>query len=650
MSTTAPRQASTVAHPLDPLTADEIRSAVAIVRTERPDLGRPTFPLVVLREPPKAEVVAFAPGEPIARRADVVAYERDGGLTHEVLVDLDAGSVLGWTTVDEARPPILPADFEDAAEALRKDERFAAALRRRGIDDPQLVQVDPLSPGAFPQNPPGRRLTWATPYLRPRPEDNPYARPIENLRAAVDLDTLEVVEVRDGDVVPLSTSDGNFIEERPDAPYRDDLKALEIVQPDGVSFALDGHVLSWQRWRLHVALHPVDGLVLSDVRYRDGDRLRRIMHRAALAEMVVPYGDPHDGFYWRTYFDAGEYGMGRCTNSLQLGCDCLGEIRYMDAVVADRAGEPQPIHNAICIHEEDDSLLAKHHDPFTGHDYVRRSRKLVISFIATIGNYDYGFYWSLHQDGRIEMHAKATGIVLTRGVHPDEELGHAERLAPDLAAPHHQHLFNVRLDMAVDGDRNTVVERDLVASDAGPENPWGQAMEVRSTVIRREGEGRRRIDPLAARTWQVQNPAVRNAVGNPVAYELVPVNGPLMLASAASSVGRRAGFAREHLWVTQFAEDERHAAGEHPNQHRGGAGLPTWIQQDRPLENEDVVLWHTFGFSHAVRPEDWPIMPVDQIGFALRPVGFFDRTPALDVAPSRPGASGHGAGGSCCHD
>jgi primary-amine oxidase len=229
--------------------------------------------------------------------------------------------------------------------------------------------------------------------------------------------------------------------------------------------------------------------------------------------------------------------------------------------------------------------------------------------------------------------------VLTRGVTPEQELGSATRLAPDLAAPHHQHLFNVRLDMAVDGFENTVHEVDLVAADAGPENPYGQAIVARSTPILRESEGRRHIDPAAARSWKVVNPHRRNHVGEPTGYKLVPFNGPTMLARPDSSVGRRAGFAHANLWVTRFHPDEQHAAGEHPNQHPGGAGLPEWIAQDRALEATDVVLWHTFGVSHAVRTEDWPVMPVERIGFALRPAGFFARNPAMQVPPSD--AKGH---------
>lgn len=206
-------------------------------------------------------------------------------------------------------------------------------------------------------------------------------------------------------------------------------------------------------------------------------------------------------------------------------------------------------------------------------------------------------------------------------------------IAPQLYAPFHQHIFNFRLDLDVDGTANSVFELDMEAEPPGPENPHGNAWRAVARPLRRESEAQRVINPSAARCWKVINPNVRNALGGPVGYKLVPGSSATMLADAGSSVGRRASFAGKHLWVTPFATGERHAAGDYPNQHPGGDGLPAWTAADRSLENKDVVLWHTFAVTHAPRPEDWPVMPVEYAGFSLKPVGFFDRNPALDVPP-----------------
>ena len=137
-----------------------------------------------------------------------------------------------------------------------------------------------------------------------------------------------------------------------------------------------------------------------------------MIYRASIPEMVVPYGDPKFR-YWQTYFDTGEYLVGKFANSLELGCDCLGEIAYLDATVTDDTGQPRIIPNAICIHEEDFGILWKHTDIFNGSAQSRRQRRLVVSFFATVGNYDYGFYWYFYLDGTIECEIKATGVLFT---------------------------------------------------------------------------------------------------------------------------------------------------------------------------------------------------------------------------------------------
>ena len=125
-------------------------------------------------------------------------------------------------------------------------------------------------------------------------------------------------------------------------------------------------------------------------------------------------------------------------------------------------------------------------------------------------------------------------------------------------------------------------------------------------------------------------------MGVPVAWKLLPSATPTLLADESSTFGKRAAFAKHNLWVTRFDEGAYNACGKFPNlQHEGGEGLPKWSAKDRNIENEDVVLWHTFGVTHSPRPEDWPVMPVEYCGFMLQPVGFFDRNPTLDVPPSQ---------------
>jgi len=396
----------------------------------------------------------------------------------------------------------------------------------------------------------------------------------------------------------------------------------------------------WQKWSFRVTMDPYEGLVLHTLGYEDQGRVRPILHRAAVSEMVVPYGDPGPMHGWKNAFDAGEWGLGRMANSLTLGCDCLGVIHYFDAVYADERGRPHTLENAICMHEEDYGILWKHLDMNIGRAEVRRSRRLVISSIATVGNYEYGFYWYLYLDGTIQLEVKLTGIMSTQAVAPGDDPSYATVVAPGLAAPYHQHLFNVRLDMDVDGPLNRVYEVESRPVPPGPDNPWANAFTAESTLLASEKDATRLIEPQRSRYWKVVNPKSTNALGQPVAYKLVPGPTPTLLADPESSVGKRGRFATANLWVTKFAPGEQRAAGDHPNQHEGLDGLPRWTAADRSLVDEDVVLWHTFGVTHIPRPEDWPVMPVEYTGFHLVPVGFFDANPALDVPPNDPHCSG----------
>lgn len=611
-----------MAHPLDPLTADEIGIAVAAARgTGRLD-DAAWFSTVTVDDTRSTE------RDGGGRRARLVIVPGPESSLVEATVALAAGDVIRWETHDAVRPALGFGESLVAIAALHEHEGFRAALVARGVTDLDKVQVDPWPTGNFGiAAEEGRRVARCICFYREEPGDNGYARPIEGLQVLVDMARGEVLDVRDTGAVPLPDDAGSYAPE--DHPPRPGLAPLVVSQPDGVGFDVDGHELRWQGWSLHVSLDPLEGIVLRDVAY-DG---RSILRRASISEMVVPYGDPGPGHGWKNAFDAGEWGLGRLANSLALGCDCVGEIRYLDAVLADEQGGASTIANALCLHEEDAGILWKHHDLHTGRTEVRRRRRLVVSSIATIGNYEYGFYWYLHQDASLELEVKLTGILSTAAVGPGPPHPASPTIAPGLAAPVHQHLFCARLDMAVDGPVNEVHEVDVTPLPADDANPWANGFAPTVSRLTSERDARRFIDPARSRSWATVNPAVRNALGRPVAYRLVPRATPALLAGDGSSIAARAGFATRNLWVTPYDPAQRRAAGDFPNQHPGGAGLPAWTAADRSLVDREVVVWHTFGVTHVPRPEDWPVMPVETTGFQLLPSGFFDRNPALDVPP-----------------
>ncbi|GAA2884601.1 primary-amine oxidase [Pseudonocardia halophobica] len=585
-------------------------------------------------EPAKGEVLSGAETD---RRFRVILLDIASGRSWDVVVSTDSRSVVSNRELDPPRdgqPPIIDTEFEMIEDILNAAAEWREALERRGID-PAQVRAVPLSAGAFDDYPehPGHRVVRAFGFRQDHEKDHPWAHPIDGLVAYVDLTARTVDRVVDHAEHPVPETTGNFDDPEVQGPPLD-LKPIEITQPQGRSFTVeDGHV-RWGKWDLRIGFNEREGLTLHQIAF-DG---RPICYRASVAEMVVPYADPSPVRFWQNYFDCGEYMFARYADSLQLGCDCLGDILYTDAVIADDLGNPRTIENAICMHEEDYGVLWKHSDMFTGSRETRRQRRLVISFFTPIGNYDYGFYWYLYLDGTIELECKATGIVFTSGT-PGE---YATEIAPGLGAPFHQHLFSARLDMTVDGGPNAVEEIEAARVPMGEGNPYGNAFRRSVTRLSRESDAQRDANASTGRVWHIINTEKTNALGQPVGYTLHPEGQPTLLADDASVIRSRATFAAKALWVTQYDADERYPAGDFVNQNPGGAGLPAWVQADRPVDGEDIVVWHTFGLTHFPRPEDWPIMPVDYTGFVLKPSGFFDRNPALDIPAS---TNGHCHGG-----
>ncbi len=628
----------TTAHPLAALSSAEIEVARDAVIAAG-GLGEGAVVVqIILDEPTKATVAAWRPGQPVERLARVLVVPGPELTMYEHLVDLIVGSVRSTETIEGQRPALLMGESIMAIIATKEHPDYLAALERRGISEIDLVQVDPWPAGVFGYEAEAeRRIARCISFLRETPDDNGYARPIEGLIVHVDLGRGEVIEVIDHGVTPIPLTHGRYT--AADHQPSRHLAPIEITQPDGPGFTVDGNLLTWHRWQVRISFDPSEGVVLHQLGWDDGDRIRSVAHRLSVSEMIVPYGDPGEIHGWKNAFDAGEWGLGRMTQPLTLGCDCLGDITYLDGVLANEQGNPWVIPNAICLHEEDFGILWKHVDLWTGQSEVRRHRRMVINHVATVGNYEYAFAWHLYVDGQVGLEVRLTGIMSTQAVNHGDEPANSVLIAPGLAAPLHQHLFCVRLDLDVDGDQNLVEECWTEPAPPGDDNPWGNAFRATSRVLRSESDGGRDLDPATSRSWKVSNPGVLNGLGRPVAYQLVPtMTTPTMLASAESSVGRRAGFARHNLWATRFERTEIRAAGDFPNQHDGGAGIPEWIEADRDLvgdgDGTDVVLWYTFGLTHVPRPEDWPVMPVEWTGFLLRPVGFFDRNPTLELPPN----------------
>ncbi len=624
-------------HPLDPATADEYLAGREIIAAAGLLVGPTRFAYYGLAEPPKDEVLAPDSPQTADRRLRAFLIDTDTGESTDVVVSLPGRRVVSARRLDprtDGQLPIIESDFAAVDEIVKADPGWRAAMARRGLHDMSKLKTAPITAGVFGvADDDRRRMVRVLAFVQADEQDLAWAHPVDGVAAYVDLIEKKVFKITDEFELPVPAESGLY-DEAIRGPYRTTLKPVEITQPDGPSFTLDGYALRWQDWSMRVGFDAREGLTLHQISLHSGGRERPVIYRASIPEMVVPYGDPRFR-YWQAYFDAGEYLVGKWANSLELGCDCLGEIAYLDATVTDDSGQPKVIQNAICVHEEDFGILWKHTDIFNGSAASRRQRRLVVSYFTTVGNYDYGFYWYFYLDGTIECEIKTTGVLFT-AAYPGGGYPYSTEVAPGLAGPVHQHLFSARLDMTVDGLANAVEEVDVSGRPVGPENPYGNAIVQNVTRLTRESEAGRRADGTRGRTWRIISTEHENRFGRPTGYTLYPEPTPALLADPGSPLAARAGFAANHLWVTRYDPDQRYSAGDFVNQHPGGAGLPGFTAGDRDINGADIVLWHTFGPTHVPRPEDWPVMPVSRCGFTLKPTGFFDRNPALDVPPPAP--------------
>ena len=621
-------------HPLDPLSAQELKNVVQHARNIWKLDHRHLFAMVQLHEPSKEVINNWKNSDQVERAAKITLWNSATSTVIEAVITVE-GKQISFTEIPGAKAPILSTESEKAIKAAKADKRIIAALKDRGIENLDQVHMETWPIGAqIPKDlDDGRRLIWTPMWQRPTEFANLYAHPINGLHAIVDLDSGEVVFVENTEIIPIPQTPGPYRENQTGANIK--LKDLAIVQSEGPSFSVEGWKVNWERWNLRVGFCQREGLVIHDVKFKDQDKERKIAHRLSIAELVIPYGDPSQGAYRKNAFDTGEFGLGNYTNSLTLGCDCLGEIVYLDAAVTTPNGSIKEIPNAICMHEEDNGILWKHVDA-DGHTEVRRGRRFVVSSIVTVNNYEYGYFWYFYQDGTIEFEAKLTGIVLTVADAIGKDHPSATELEPGLWAPYHQHILCARLDLDIDGEKNSVLEVESFAHPQGEKNPYGGAYETRETLFTKEKESQRVIDPFSGRYWKIVNEQVKNHMDHPVGYKLIPGHTTFPLALPESTIGKKAAFMYKHLWVTKNNDSEKYPAGDYPFQHPGGAGLPEWTKANRNIENEDVVLWYVFGTNHIPRTEDWPVMPVERTGFHLKPSGFFARSPGIDVAPSKP--------------
>ena len=535
------------------------------------------------------------------------------------------------------QPGLLPTvEWRFVQLIVLGNEEWRAAARKRGIQNLRDVVCVPNPVGYYGiAEEEGRRLVKAVCYVSSGSK-NYWGRPIEGLIALVDLDERKLVRLIDTGPVPIPEAPVDF-DEASVGGLREPPNPISFVQPQGPSFQVDGHVVSWQKWEFHFRIDPRLGPVVSLVRYKDNGDMRSVLYQGSLSEIFIPYMDPDVGWYFRTYLDAGENGVGRLAVVLEPGLDCPANALLFDAVFTHDRGEPYTQENAVCLFERYAGDIAwRHYEAVNGQNEVRRRTDLVLRSISAIGNYDYIFDWVFRQDGTITVAVGATGVPQVKAVHSrttaDDEDGrdtaYGRRVAEHTVAINHDHFFSFRIDLDVDGQRNSFVYDGLKPERLGEQSPRKSVWVVDSRTVATEKAAKLQTNGAL---WRVINPNVIGPLGYPVSYQLEPKTNAVSMLSPDDSPQRRAGFTDYHLWVTPHEPRERYAAGTYPNQSKGGDGLPAWTSVDRAIENTDLVLWYTLGIRHVVRAEDWPVLPTEWSEFELRPFDFFERNPALDL-------------------
>ncbi|WOL09666.1 hypothetical protein Cni_G18419 [Canna indica] len=646
-------------HPLDPLTVREMTVARSMVLSQTPFSNAPSaviFHSLALAEPDKSAVEAWSIGGPSpARRASVVARFR--GEPFALSVDLDSGAVTALPVPPSGYPTMTVDDMTTSSVAPLSSSAFNRTIIARGVRLSDLACL-PLSPGWYGAAEEGRRVVKVQCYTA-EGTANFYMRPIEGLTVLVDIDTMEVVEISDkGRSIPIPKAEGTEYRYEAvaaagrgkDAVAALGLKPISLEQPAGPSFEVDGggHLVRWAGWEFHLKADSRAGVVVSRARIRDPEsgEWRGVMSRGYVSELFVPYMDPTEAWYFKTYMDAGEYGFGLQAMPLVPLNDCPRNAHYMDGVFAAADGRPFVRENMVCLFESYAGDIAWRHSesPITGMD-IREARPkvtLVARMAASVANYDYIIDWEFQTDGLIRVKVGLSGILMARGTEyshlnqiPQNEESYGTMLAENLVGVIHDHFVTFYLDMDIDGANNSFVKVDMTRqSTKEGESPRKSYLKATRRVAKTEKDAQIKLNLYRPAEFHVINPSKTTKVGNPVGYKVVAAATAASLLDLDDPPQRRGAFTNNQIWVTPFNKSEEWAGGLFVYQSQGDDTLATWSERDRPIENKDIVVWYTMGFHHIPCQEDFPIMPTVSASFDLKPVNFFERNPILLAPPN----------------
>lgn len=636
------------AHPLDGLSGEEYEAITQILRDAGVASDTTLYPLIELIEPPKEEVLEWEDGDdPLARRASVHLTTLDGSGFSEATVNLTTEEVEG-TTPATGQPMVLFNEFVGAMEAALGHPDMVAGLETRGLT-PDDVFCLPLTAGNFfTDEYDGTRLMKVPCYVNPE-GSNFYARPIEGLYAVVDLSTGNALRVIDEGIITIPEDPWGYTQDEIEArtALRPETNPVTLQQEGGVNFKFVDGMLEWDMWRMHLRVDKRPGPVLSNIDVNDGDEWRTLLYQAHLSEVFVPYMDPSEGVYWRTYMDSGEYGFGLFLSPLVAGVDCPTYATFVPAMIADDQGNPYEIPDAICIFERNIGdpawrhfeIFAQGPDQFTPAE-GRPATELVVRSASEVGNYDYLIDYRFMQNGQMEIKIGATGLDGVKGADAssmDDPTAAAETefgtlIAPNLVAANHDHYFNFRLDFDIDQPTNRFMTMDIVPADVSDDSPRRSLWKVENNMPASEMDARYRISASEPRYFMLMNPDRKGSLGHNPSYMIhhgSVAYGPFDFKNDPPM--KRNAYIEYSVWNTVFNADERYAGGKYAMQSDGSDTLAEWVKEDAALQNKDIVTWFTAGFHHIPRIEDWPVMSTEWKTVHIMPHNFFPMNPAMTI-------------------
>ncbi|MGK0462736.1 MAG: primary-amine oxidase [Candidatus Azotimanducaceae bacterium] len=614
-------------HPLDPLSWKEHWAVLKILASADRMDDDTDFTRVAVKPPSKEVVWAWPDGPVPARQAEVI-LSQDGDVA-KVVVDIDAGKIISWTEVDGQLTWLqYEDDAADIVDIVQSDERFLEAMKARGIEHLQFVSCSAVPYVNFAiEDYEDRRVGVVKCDYLPDAR-NTWPRGIPGMDILVDLDEDLILEFRDEEAVGPAAPSADF---RPSSQNVKDRfpTPINIEQPLGPSFAMEGHVVNWDKWRFHWRGDQKVGLIISTVSWNDGDVTRPVMFEGHLSELFVPYMSPDANYYSATYYDVGDYSAGGLADSMVPGLHCPMSATFLDMIVTGDDGQPEDVRRAGCLFERSSGDVE-----WSYADYAVPKRELVARYLAQMGNYDYIIDWVFQTDGEIRVVVGATGIMQSRAVtaksaaDPSADDRYGRFVDQNILAVNHSHYFSFRFDLDVDGLENRFV-KDQLRREELPEGSRRDAVwVVDSQVVETEEKAKvvmRRDTPAMLRFAHAEK---KNKHGYSTSYRLVPGHTARTLLDENDVTRKRAGFISHDLWVTPYAENERYAAGEFTTLAPPGEdGLPAWTENNRSILDQDIVAWSTIGMHHVPRAEDWPVMPTLQHYISLMPFDFFDSNP-----------------------